>query len=739
MVALVVLPGLLFGVVELALRIARYGYPTSFLVARHLGDQDVLVENPQFGRLFFPPALARSPAPTLIAAHKPSGTSRILLFGESAALGDPRLAFGMGRYLEILLQERFPQARFEVIPVAMTAINSHALRLMAREAADYQGDLWIVYAGNNEMVGPFGAATIFGPRAPSLTFVRASLALKSTRTGQAMAALAERWAGRASTNTAWSGLKMFMESQLPPDHPGRRRVCAHFEKNLEAIVRSGIRAGAPVVLSTMAVNLKDCGPFASLPTSRLGNDARTNFTHWYQVGQTNEAVGDWAAAHDAYTQAAAIDPRFAELQFRLGECLVRLDRPSEARAALERACESDALPFRADAALNAVIQRAAARHSSERVVSVDSAQQLAAAAPTRIPGRESFFEHVHPNFEGNYRLAQILAGAVVPFLPETSKRDAAADWADSDRCDRRLGLTDWNRHAVIETVLRRIADAPYTNQLTSLADRRFFAGQLAELRARMTPDHYTNAYALYREALSRRTNDFRLHENFAEYLEAVGYGPGAVAEWQAVRALIPHHFAAYANLGRVLGRQGKWEDARRNLEIAVRLEPRSPEAHLELAQVFARQGDWPAAVDQYLRVLRLQPGNARVHVQLADALAKQGKRAEAVQMLRQATRLDPGFWEARYLFGVELALSGNSPGAQAEFEAVLERKPDHILSRLNLGVALIRQGRASPARRQFEEILRLDPAHEKARHYLDTLDSMLQGATPSPAPITRKN
>jgi tetratricopeptide (TPR) repeat protein len=554
-----------------------------------------------------------------------------------------------------------------------------------------------------------------------------------------MAALAERWAGRSSTNTAWSGLKMFRESQLPPDDPGRQSVCAHFEKNLEAIVRSGIRAGAPVVLSTMAVNLKDCGPFASLPTSRLGNDARTNFTHWLQLGQRNEAAGDWTAARDAYTQAAAIDPRFAELQFRLGECLVRLDRPSEARAALERACASDALPFRADAALNAAILRVAARHTSERVISVDSAQQLAATAPTRIPGRESFFEHVHPNFEGNYRLARILAEAVVPSLPEPAKRDAAADWADSDRCDRRLGLTDWNRHAVIETVLKRIADAPYTNQLTSLEDRRFFAGQLAELRARMTPDHFTNAYALYREALSRRTNDFRLHENFAEYLEAVGYGPGAVAEWQAVRALIPHHFAAYANLGRVLGRQSKWEDARRNLEIAVRLEPRSPEAHLELAQVFAQQEEWPAAVNEYLHVLRLQPGNARVHVQLADTLAKQGKRAEAVEVLRQATRLDPGFWEARYLFGVELAMSGNFPGAQAEFEAVLERKPDHILARLNLGVALIRQGKAGPARRQFEEILRLDPANEKARHYLDTLDLMLQGAAPSPAPTTPKN
>ncbi len=731
--AVVLAPALVLGLAEVGLRVAGRGYPTRFLLPAHVGDRDVLIENPQFGRQFFPSALARSPAPTVIAARKPAGTFRILLFGESAALGDPRLAFGMGRYLEVLLGERFPTTRFEVVPMAMTAINSHALRLMALEAADYEGDLWIIYAGNNEMVGPFGAATVFGARSPSLAFVRTSLALKRTRLGQALSELAEGWAAPATTNLAWGGLKLFLENQLAPDDPRRQRAADHFENNLEAIVRRGIRAGVPVLLSTVAVNLKDCGPFASLPSSGLAPETQTNFARHLESGHARAAANDWNAACEAYTEAAELDPRYAELQFRLGNCLLHLHRSEEARAAFERACESDALPFRTGTALNNAIRRVGERHRSERVALVECAQELAESVPSQIPGRESFFDHVHPNFGGNYRLARILAEAAVGFLPETVRRDAATDWASPELCDRRLGLSDWNRYAVIETVLRRIADAPYTNQVTSLEDRRFFADQLAELRTRMTPDHYTNTYALYRAALNRRTNDFRLHENFAEYLEAVGHWPGAVAEWQAVRTLVPHHFAAYANLGRALARQGELEEARRNLEIAARLEPRSPEAHLELARVLAQQREWSAAVDRYLRVLRLQPGNARVHVQLADALASSGRRAEAVEMLHRAARLDPGYWEARYLLGLELAISGSLRDAQTEFEAALERRPDHILSRLNLGVVCVRQGKAGPARQQFEEILRLDPNHEKARHYLATLDAMLRQAATPPA------
>ena len=42
----------------------------------------------------------------------------------------------------------------------------------------------MIYMGNNEVVGPFGAGTVFGPQAPPLPLIRGSLALKSTRTGQ---------------------------------------------------------------------------------------------------------------------------------------------------------------------------------------------------------------------------------------------------------------------------------------------------------------------------------------------------------------------------------------------------------------------------------------------------------------------------------------------------------------------------------------------------------------------------
>ena len=65
-------PILLVGLTELGLRLARYGYATSFFLERRQEHRALLVENPKFGWRFFPPAVARSPQPLFLAADRKS-------------------------------------------------------------------------------------------------------------------------------------------------------------------------------------------------------------------------------------------------------------------------------------------------------------------------------------------------------------------------------------------------------------------------------------------------------------------------------------------------------------------------------------------------------------------------------------------------------------------------------------------------------------------------------------------
>ena len=125
--AVVLVPALFFGLLELSLRLAGFGYSASYFLPSQVEGVDYLIPITTFTYRFFPPDLARRPMELRMAAEKPPGTFRIFLFGESAAYGDPHPLYGVGQQLEILLQERFPGTYFEVVSTAMTAINSHAI------------------------------------------------------------------------------------------------------------------------------------------------------------------------------------------------------------------------------------------------------------------------------------------------------------------------------------------------------------------------------------------------------------------------------------------------------------------------------------------------------------------------------------------------------------------------------------------------------------------------------------
>ena len=275
-----------------------------------LGGRDFLANNDAFSSRFFPPAVRRFPNALRVETPNSLGTYRVLVMGESAAMGDPAPAFGASRYLEVLLRRRFPGQRFEIVNTAFTAINSHVILPIARECALQQGDLWIIYMGNNEMVGPFGAATVFGAQAPPLGLVRLDLALQRSRVGQLLAALARRLRSDPHAARSWQGMEMFLKNQLAADDPRRERVYRDFQANLETIVRAGLGGGVKSLLNTVAVNLRDCPPFGSLASANqsVAQRAAWGASHHYMppakyVSLLPDVVARLSAALDQFSPA----------------------------------------------------------------------------------------------------------------------------------------------------------------------------------------------------------------------------------------------------------------------------------------------------------------------------------------------------------------------------------------------------------------------------------------------------
>lgn len=718
--AAVALPFLLLGVMEVALRWFGYGYdPRFFRETQHADGEKFLINNDAFTFRFFPPELSRCPPAFKIKATKPATVCRIFVLGESAAMGDPQPSVGPARILDVLLREKFPEQTFEVVNLGITAINSHVIVPLAREvAARGQGDIWILYLGNNEMVGPFGAATVFGKPAAPLALVRWHLAVQNLRLGQMAVAFWGKISG-APRNSAWGGMKMFLEQQVASDDGRRTTVTTSFERNLRDIIAAGRAGEARVVLSTVAVNLRDCPPFASRHSRSPDAATLSRFESHYTNGVAQQTAAQWDAAEQAFRRAAEVSPDFAELQFRWAQVQERQANGAGARAQFQQACDDDALPFRADTRINETIRAVGRELAGDRLKFCDVQTALNEAAPPGVAGAESFFEHVHFNFAGNYRIALLWAKSIAETWPGLASGATRPGWASQEYCEQAIGLSDWNRVAVIGTVLARLQQPPLAGQFTNPERMESLRREQTHYAQRAgEPEARGRARGAFEQALAARPTDGALRDNFASFLRMTGEKAEAVAQYETMLSQWPHDFYTRVSLGRLLGELGRGAEAEAQLLRAAAQRPFLPDAWYELGQVQARAKQPGEALASFDRVLALQPGDGGARLQRARVLAILGRRAEAVSAYRELIGTHPERWEPPLELAELFAAAGEFAAAIPEYQAAVRINPQHAGMRLNLGAALARANRLDEAVAQFQTVLVLSPTNAVAQQYL---------------------
>ena len=719
------LPFLLVGLLETGLRLGGYGFDPHFFKAVKIGGEDFFVQNNDFSYSFFPPETARNPGVLRMRAAKPPGTCRIFIFGESAAMGDPEPACGPGRYLEAQLRTKFPGTNFEIINVAFTAINSHVIVPIARECARHEGDLWIIYMGNNEMVGPFGAATVFGRQAPPLPYVRLATAIQRNRTGQFFTVLARKFNAHGTKATSWEGMQMFLNNQVSPDSPLRENVYRNFRQNLDDIVRAGLGSGAKILLNTVAVNLQDCPPFASVTNNNLPPADRSQFEQFYSGAQTAAAQSNFVAAAQLCESAAKLDPRCAGLQYLWGECLLAQDNFPAAREHLQLACDDDALPFRADARINGIIRAAGEKSAGGNLVLFDAAGALGTNNPAGICGSETFYEHVHFDFDGSYRLGLAWAQQIDKMLPASASRRGTG-WASPEQCAQLLGVSDWNRALILDHMLGRMRVPPLSSQPNNPHRVEILESRVRQLHAQMTKAEAAVATENFQKQLANRPDDFLLRGNFALFLQANGDVPSSVDQWRRIRDLTPQDYLPYYQMGHMLGGEGRWAEAETNLRTAVQVHPSLTEGWFELGNVLAAQEKFADALAGYAVARQQRPQDAQTIFHLGKVYALLNRRPEAVQYYREAVRLNSSDWEPHFFLGGELDSAGQLDEARAEFAAAAKLNPGYSRAHFNYGVLLAKLGRLDEAQREFAEALRLEPDYKNARDSLAKVRVLLQ-------------
>lgn len=666
-----------------------------------------------------PPPVARVAQPTMLPRLRAPQTCRIFVMGESAAMGDPEPAYGFPRILQVLLQGRFPDRQFEVVNTAITAINSNVILPIARECAGDQGDIWVIYAGNNEVVGPFGAGTVFGAQPPSLALLRANLEIRRTRIGQLMETGMATLQRKPDTPQRWLGMEMFLGRQVRANEPSLAVVYQHWQRNLADILQAGIRRGVKIIVSTVVSNLKDCAPFGSLHSPALGSRTLQEWENIYGRAARLQTNGDYAAARTLLQQADQLDPDYAELHFRWGECAWSLGDYAEAGRQFQLARDLDTLRFRCDSHLNRIIRETTANRTNEGLYLLDAEELFARQSPHGITGDKFLYEHVHLNFDGNYLLARSVAEQVGQILLADNPTSPLPDWRSPEECAQRLALTSWDRLQALQALRERLRRPPFNHQLNYAERDRRLEKEIGQVQWTTQPTNLAHCVSVYRRALGQARGNWVLQRQFAKFLQALGDVAGAEQEWRQVIELVPQDAVAQYQLGRLLDRGHTRADAIRHFQQALRIVPYFPEAHNSMGIAWSHLQQYERAYREFGRALQIRPDFAEAHLNWGITLAAVGKLDEALAHYQSALRLQPESAEAHWRIGLLYGRLSRLPQAEAQLSEAVRLRPRWAVAHCDLGVALARQSKYEEAIAQFQETLRLEPTNQNAKAFLD--------------------
>jgi tetratricopeptide (TPR) repeat protein len=189
----------------------------------------------------------------------------------------------------------------------------------------------------------------------------------------------------------------------------------------------------------------------------------------------------------------------------------------------------------------------------------------------------------------------------------------------------------------------------------------------------------------------------------------------AVAEWSAgwkrrrlvlggliiavtgVLTALGHHQASY------------WRNNEALWTRAVACSPENANARNNLGSVLARAGRFEDAIVQYKKALAIDPGFADAYDNLAAALVQVGRPKEAIDLYRHLLQIDPDYAKARSKLGGLLMETGNKEEAIAEYRKVIEIKPEDAEAHLNLGNALATEGQVEEGMAQYRQALAFNP------------------------------
>mgnify|MGYP001824525180 CR=1 FL=1 len=636
-ITIVVIPVLFFALLELGLTVFGVGTSYDYFHKVDIDGETFYQDNPDFADQFYPQALDINPRENTFSADPDSERVRVYILGGSAALGFPHKNHGLDRLLETHLRAGLPSRKVEVINLAMTSINSHVVYEIARAIPDGSADFAVILMGNNEVVGPYGPGTISQNFLDNITLIRGVQSLKRTRLWQALDGLIQRIRPTdAMQELEWEGMQMFTSNAVPQDDPRMASVYSHYEDNLTDIIAALRDKGIHVLLSSVPVNLRHNAPFLSAHAPEMTAEQLGEWSELSRNGAQSADSGNWTDVIVAFEAALAIDPDYADTHFRLATAYENLGQFDKAKAHYARALDLDALRFRADTRINAIVQEVATRVGDDDLSFVDSAAAFEQASQPYLPGWNLLLEHVHYGFTGNHLLAAELSRSIVN---EMAPRDGYEPLSETEAA-RRTGFPNQDTIGEIQTLQAMIEQPPFPGQ----SNFRELADFLDELLQSVKPAIGTPAEVVRKRADLVRSGlaDWKIHFELAVLNQRLRNAPAVDYHLNKILELYPHNRETYMKIAEMKSQAGKWSEVIPQLERSLYYTRGDAEKIAEttgwLGTAYFRTGEYDKATELLEDLTRQYPDQIGLTLRAYGNLVKYSRENRKTRDLERHIR-----------------------------------------------------------------------------------------------------
>ncbi len=371
------LPFFFLGLVEIGLQLFSYG-TNMHLFEKHPSDiyKDYYRVNPYVGEKYFTRFEATSTTNDIFLKRKHENGFRIFVMGSSTLYGFPYDKNLMAsRILHKRLQDAYPDKTIEVINTAITAINSITLKDYIRQILKFKPDAILFYAGHNEFYGAFGiGSNETMSKSPFLRKIH--FKLLNLRTYQLMRStingISENLAKKPENIDGKATLMKSIVKDKDIVYKGDKYNVGitQFQNNLSYIIKEAKKKDVPIFLSDLVSNVKDLHPFGDIEEDSIS--AMTK----YHEAKNALISGDSLLAKDLFYKAKDLDP----------------------------------VRFRASEEINQIIYNLADQNG---VLLIPAKQWFENVSIGGLIGDNLLTEHVHPNIDGQFVLADVFYTKIV--------------------------------------------------------------------------------------------------------------------------------------------------------------------------------------------------------------------------------------------------------------------------------------------------------------------------------------